>query len=209
MIELHSWKTPNGHKVTMALEELGLDYRIHPIDIGKGQQFDPAFLSIAPNNRIPAIVDDDPADGGEAVALFESGAILLYLAQKAGALLPAEERSRLEATQWLFWQMAGLGPMMGQALHFRRFAPEPVPYAVDRYTAEIARLFRVLDRHLADRPFIAGGDYSVADIACYPWIVLHEWAGQSLDDFPELRRWFEAIRDRPATERAYAIDYVR
>jgi GSH-dependent disulfide-bond oxidoreductase len=202
MIDLYYWTTPNGHKITMFLEEVGLPYRIIPVHIGKGEQFDPAFLAIAPNNRIPAIVDQAPTGGGAPIPLFESGAILLYLAEKTGKLLPADARGRAEVTQWLFWQMGGLGPMAGQNHHFSNYAPEKIPYAIERYTKETNRLYGVLDKRLADRPFVAG-DYSIADIAAYPWIVPYERQGQKLEDFPHLKRWFEAIRDRPATVRAY------
>jgi GST-like protein len=203
MIELYYWTTPNGHKITMFLEEAGLDYRIIPVNINTGAQFDPAFLAIAPNNRIPAIVDTHPTDGGEPVAVFESGAILQYLAEKSGRLLPAELRARVQVMQWLFWQMANLGPMAGQNHHFARYAPEPVPYAIERYVKETNRLYGVLNTRLAGREFIAG-EYSIADIACYPWIVPHERQGQKLENFPHLKRWFEAIRSRAATLRAYA-----
>ena len=203
MIDLYYWTTPNGHKITMFLEEASMPYRIVPINIGKGEQFAPDFLRIAPNNRIPAIVDDQPADGGAPLALFESGAILLYLADKTGRFVAADLRGRNEAIQWLFWQMGGLGPMAGQNHHFTQYAPEKIPYAIERYVKETARLYAVLNKRLADREFIAGS-YSIADMACYPWIVPHEKQGQNLDDFPQLKRWFEAIRQRPATQRAYA-----
>lgn len=203
MIELHYWTTPNGHKVSIFLEEAGVDYKIVPVQIGRGEQFTPAFLKIAPNNRIPAIVDLDPADGGEPIALFESGAILTYLAEKTGKFLPADVRGRAETLQWLFWQMAGLGPMAGQNHHFSQYAPEKIPYAIQRYVNETNRLYGVLDRRLADREFIAGA-YSIADMASYPWIVPHERQGQTLSDFPNLKRWFEAIATRPAVQRAYA-----
>ncbi|MGE5385542.1 MAG: glutathione binding-like protein [Betaproteobacteria bacterium] len=203
MIDLYYWTTPNGHKITMFLEEAALSYRILPINIGKGEQFAPDFLRISPNNRIPAIVDHDPADGGEPVSIFESGAILLYLADRTGRFIPQDLRGRTEALQWLFWQMAGLGPMAGQNHHFCLYAPEQIPYAIDRYVKETARLYAVLDKHLADREFIAG-EYSIADMACYPWIVPHERQRQNLADFPSLKRWFDTIRARPATERAYA-----
>ncbi len=202
MIDLYYWGTPNGLKPRLMLEETGLDYRIVPVDIGKGEQFRPEFLAFAPNNRIPALIDHAPSDGGEPVRLFESGAILQYLAEKSGRFLPADPRGRAEVMQWLFWQVGGLGPMAGQCGHFRIYAPEPVPYAIDRYTRETARLYGVLDKRLAGREFIAG-DYSIADMACYPWIVPHAAHGQDLDDFPQLRRWFEAVRERPATQRAY------
>lgn len=202
MIDLYYWPTPNGHKITLFLEETGLDYRIRPVNISKGEQFDPAFLKIAPNNRMPAIVDQAPADGGAPVSVFESGAILLYLAEKTGRFLPKDLRGRVQVTEWLFWQMAGLGPMLGQNHHFAIYAPEKIPYAIDRYVNETSRLYAVLDRRLQGRDFIAG-DYSIADMACYPWIVPWKRQGQNLDDYPNLRRWFDAIRARPATERAY------
>ena len=204
MIDLYYWTTPNGHKITMFLEEAGLPYRIVPINIGKGEQFAPDFLKIAPNNRIPAIVDQQPADGGAPLSLFESGAILLYLADKSGRFMASDLRGRTETIQWLFWQMGGLGPMAGQNHHFTQYAPEPVPYAIERYVKETARLYAVLNKQLTDREFIAG-DYSIADMACYPWIVPHERQRQNLDDFPNLKRWFAAIRERPATQRAYAL----
>jgi GSH-dependent disulfide-bond oxidoreductase len=203
MIDVYYWTTPNGHKITMFLEETGLAYRIVPVNIGTGAQFEAAFLAIAPNNRIPAVVDHSPADGAGPLSVFESGAILLYLAEKCGQLLPRAQRGRVEVTQWLFWQMAGLGPMAGQNHHFSGYAPEKIPYAIERYLKETNRLYGVLNRRLADREFIAG-DYSIADIACYPWIVPYERQGQRLEDFPHLKRWFEAIHDRPATVRAYA-----
>ncbi len=203
MIELYYWPTPNGHKITLFLEEAGLDYTIEPVDIGSGEQFRPGFLAFSPNNRIPAIIDRAPADGGEAISVFESGAILLYLAQKSGRFLPADVRGRKEVTEWLFWQMGGLGPMAGQNHHFGTYAPEKIPYAIERYVKETNRLYGVLDRRLAGREFIAG-DYSIADMACYPWIVPHARQQQNLDEFPDLKRWFEAIAQRPATVRAYA-----
>jgi len=204
MIDLYYWTTPNGHKITLFLEEAGLPYRIMPINIGKGEQFAADFLRISPNNRIPAIVDHAPADGGAPMPVFESGAILLYLADKTGQFIAPDLRGRNETLQWLFWQMGGLGPMAGQNHHFTQYAPEPIPYAIERYVKETARLYAVLNKHLAGREFIAG-DYSIADMACYPWIVPHEKQGQNLDDFPELKRWFAAIRERPATLRAYAL----
>ena len=204
MIDLYYWTTPNGHKLTMFLEETGLPHRIVPINIGKGEQFAADFLKIAPNNRIPAIVDHAPADGGAPLSLFESGAILLYLADKTGRFIATDLRARNETIQWLFWQMGGLGPMAGQNHHFTQYAPQPIPYAIERYVKETARLYAVLNKQLADREFIAG-DYSIADMACYPWIVPHEKQGQKLDDFPHLQRWFSAIRERPATQRAYAL----
>ncbi|MFT4045581.1 MAG: glutathione S-transferase N-terminal domain-containing protein [Solimonas sp.] len=204
MIELHYWTTPNGHKITIFLEEAGLEYRVVPVNIGRGEQFRPEFLEIAPNNRIPAIVDRAPADGGEPIALFESGAILTYLAEKTGRFLPADTRGRFETLQWLFWQMAGLGPMAGQNHHFRNYAPDKLPYAIERYVKETNRLYGVLDRRLAGREFVAGA-YSIADMAAYPWIVPHEGQGQKLEDFPHLKRWFEAIAARPAVQRAYVL----
>ncbi len=203
MIDLYYWATPNGHKITIFLEEAGLPYKIIPIDIGKGEQFKPEFLKIAPNNRIPAIVDNNPAGGGAPISLFESGAILLYLAEKAGKFIPKDIRGRAEVLQWLFWQMAGLGPMAGQNGHFNSYAPEKIPYAMDRYTQETNRLYGVLNKRLADRPFVAG-EYSIADMASYPWIVPHERHKQTIADFPNLKRWFEAIGARPAVIRAYA-----
>ena len=203
MIDLYYWTTPNGHKITMFLEETGLPYTLKPVNISKGEQFDPAFLAVAPNNRIPAIVDHDPGLGGGALPLFESGAILLYLADKTGRLVPHDARQRWQCIQWLFWQMANLGPMAGQNHHFARYAPEKIPYAIDRYVNETGRLYAVLDRQLHDRDFIVG-DYSIADIACYPW-VQPERQGQNIADFPDLARWKEAIAQRPATKRAYEI----
>jgi GST-like protein len=203
MIDLHYWTTPNGHKVTIFLEETGLPYTLRPVHIGKGEQFDPAFLAIAPNNRIPAIVDHAPPDGGAPLAMMESGAILLYLAGKTGRYYPHDLRGRAEVVQWLFWQMAGLGPMAGQAHHFLHYAPEPIPYAIDRYVRETGRLYGVLNKRLADREFVAG-DYSIADMACYPW-VLPERQRQDLEDFPHLKRWKETIAARPAVQRAYAL----
>ena len=202
MIDLYYWTTPNGHKITIYLEEAGLAYKIIPVNISKGDQLKPEFLTISPNNRIPAIVDREPTGGGAPVAVFESGAILQYLAEKTGKLMPSNLRGRYEVIQWLFWQMGGLGPMAGQNHHFSQYAPEKIPYAIDRYVRETNRLYGVLNKHLADRAFIAG-DYSIADIAAYPWIVPHQRQGQSLEDFPHLKRWFEAIRSRPATVRAY------
>jgi len=202
MIELHYWPTPNGHKITIFLEEVGLPYRLHPVNIGKGDQFNPDFLKFAPNNRIPAIRDLNPADGGAPHSVFESGAILVYLAQKTGKFLPDEMRARSRVMEWLFWQMGGLGPMAGQNHHFNQYAPEKIPYAMERYTKETNRLYGVLDRQLAQHPFVAG-DYSIADMACYPWIVPYERQGQKLEDFPHLKRWFEAMAKRPAVIRAY------
>lgn len=202
MIDLYSWPTPNGLKVSIFLEEAGLDHRVHPINIGNGDQFAPEFLAIAPNNRIPAIVDRDPADGGAAISVFESGAILTYLADKTGQFLPTDTRGCNEAMQWLFWQMGGLGPMAGQNHHFNIYAPEKIPYAMDRYVKETARLYGVLDKRLADRDHVAGA-YSIADMAIYPWIVPHENQQQRLEDFPNLKRWFDRMAARPAIVRVY------
>ncbi len=204
MIDLYYWHTPNGHKITLFLEEADVPYTIHRVDIGKGEQFKPEFLAIAPNNRIPAIVDTMPADGGEALSVFESGAILLYLAEKTGKFLPKDIRGRTNVLQWLFWQMAGLGPMAGQNGHFNVYAPEKIPYAMERYTKETGRLYGVLNKQLQGRDFINGSDYSIADMACYPWIVPHQNHKQNLADFPDLKRWYETIQARPATIRAYA-----
>lgn len=204
MIDLYYWTTPNGHKITIFLEEAGLPYSIKPINIGKGEQFAPEFLKISPNNRIPAIVDSEPVDGGGPLSVFESGAILEYLAMETSKFLPSDVRRRADVMQWLFWQMGGLGPMLGQNHHFRGYAAEKITYAIERYTKETERLYGVLDDRLADREFIAT-DYSIADMACYPWIVLHERQGQNLDDFPHLKRWYETLQKRPAVERAYAI----
>jgi GST-like protein len=204
MIDLHYWPTPNGHKVTLFLEEAGVDYRIVPVNIGKGEQFRPEFLAISPNNRMPAIVDHAPADGGAPLSVFESGAILLYLADKTKRFIPSDPRGRVATTEWLFWQMGGLGPMTGQYGHFSVYAPEPVPYAIDRYTREAQRLLGVLDRRLAGRAFIAGDDYTIADMACYPWISPYTKAPLDLGPFAEVRRWHAAIAARPATQRAYA-----
>lgn len=204
MIDLHYFPTPNGLKITLFLEETGLPHRIIPVDIRNGGQFDPAFLAVSPNNRIPAIVDHAPVDGGAAISIFESGAILLYLAEKMGRFLPVDIRARTETIQWLFWQMAGLGPMAGQSGHFRRAAPEQIPYALRRYADETRRLYAVLDRRLADRPFIAGEAYSIADMACFPWIEAHEGLGQTMEDLPHLAAWLQRIKTRPATIRAIA-----
>ncbi|WP_122875321.1 glutathione binding-like protein [Pseudomonas viridiflava] len=205
MIDLHYWTTPNGHKISLFLEESGLAYKVFPVNIGKNEQFEPDFLKISPNNRIPAIVDHDPADGGAPLSLFESGAILLYLAEKTGRFIPSDLRGRQEVSQSLFWQMGGLGPMAGQNHHFNRFAKEKIPYAIERYVNETARLYGVLDKRLADRDFVAGSDYSIADMAIYPWIVPHTYQQQDLNDFPHLKRWFESIANRDATKRAYAL----
>ena len=203
MIDVHYWPTPNGKKITIALEELGLPYKIIPVNIGRGEQFRPEFLAISPNNRMPAVVDREPAGGGAPIAIFESGAILIYLAEKTGRLIPADVRGRVNVLQWLMWQMGGLGPMLGQAHHFRSYAPEKIPYAIDRYTNEAHRLYGVLDKQLDGRQFIAG-DFSIADIASWPWIN-PQGQGQSFDEFPHLARWYEAVKARPAVQRGAAV----
>ena len=202
MIDLHYWRTPNGHKITIFLEETGLPYRIVPVNIGKGDQFTPEFLKIGPNNRMPAIVDTEPKDGGAPISVFESGAILEYLGDKTGRFFPAEARVRSEVRQWLFWQMGGLGPMAGQNHHFAIYAPEKLPYAINRYVNETNRLYGVRNKRLADREFIAG-NYSIADIASYPWVVPYKNQSQNIDDFPHLKRWLETVKARPAVVRAY------
>lgn len=196
MIRLHMWATPNGYKVSIMLEEIGLRYTVVPVDIGKGEQFDPAFLAISPNNKIPAIVDPEGPDG-KPVSVFESGAILLYLARKTGLLLPSDERGFTTVIEWLMFQMGGLGPMAGQAHHFRHYAAHAIPYAVERYTAEVARLYRVMDRRLGETPYLAG-QYSIADIASFPWVRRHERHGIVLADYPHVQRWYETIAARPA-----------
>ena len=203
MIDLYCWTTPNGHKITIFLEETSLSYSIKPINIGAGEQFTPEFLALSPNNRIPAIVDREPSDGGTPLSIFESGAILQYLAEKTGQFLTKDLRGRTETMQWLFWQMGGLGPMLGQNHHFSGYAPEKIPYAIGRYLKETERLYGVLDERLADREFIAGA-YSIADMAAYPWIV-HTKDRQDLDDYLHIRRWFEIVERRPAVQRAYEI----
>ena len=203
MIDLHYWTTPNGHKITIFLEETGLPYKIFPVNIGKGEQFKREFLAISPNNRIPAMVDHDPPGGGAPIAVFESGAMLLYLADKTGRFIARDIRGRTDTIQWLFWQMGNLGPMAGQNNHFSNYAVEKLPYAIDRYHNEVNRLYGVLNTRLADRPYIAG-EYSIADMASYPWVTIHERQHQTIDDFPNVKRWLEAIKARPAVERAYA-----
>jgi len=204
VIDLYTWGTPNGRKVSVALEELGLQYQVFPINITKNEQFAPDFLRISPNNKIPAIVDHEPPWGGGPYALFESGAILVYLADKTGKLIPPGPQGRYDCLQWLMFQMGGLGPMLGQAHHFRRFAPEQLPYAIKRYTDETARLYGVLNKRLGEAEYLAG-DYSIADIASYPWIARHEWQGQKLEDFPNLKRWYEANAARPAVKRGFEV----
>ncbi len=204
MITLHTWSTPNGYKISIALEELGLAYSVNAIDITRGEQFAPEFLALNPNNKIPAIVDEDGPDG-EPVTVFESGAILLYLADKTGSLMPTKARERLEAMQWLMLQMGSVGPMLGQAHHFLRFAPDIIPYAIERYSREAARLYGVLNTRLSGREWLVGSAYSVADIATFPWIARHEWQGIDLARYPEVKRWFDAIAARPAVQRGLAV----
>lgn len=199
MIDLHFWPTPNGLKISIALEELGLPYTVHPVDIGKGEQFKPEFLAISPNNRIPAIVDRDTG-----ISVFESGAILVYLAEKTGTFLPAGGQARAEVLQWLMWQMGGLGPMAGQAHHFRQYAPEPIPYGIERYTREVTRLYGVLDRRLAQREFVAG-ELSIADFAIFPWVAPWEQQGQVLADFAHVSRWFATMAARPGVDRGRRV----
>ena len=203
MIDLYYWPTSNGNKITTMLEECGLDYTIHPIDITAGDQFQPDFLKLSPNNRMPAIVDHDPSDGGALIDLFESGAILLYLAEKTGQFYPTDLRERYSVMKWLMWQMGGLGPMAGQNHHFGRFAAEKIPYAIERYRSETARLYGVLNGALDGRSFITG-DYSIADMACYPWIARYEWQEMDLGKYPNVQRWYEQIAARPATQTGYA-----
>ena len=205
MIDLYYWTTPNGHKISIMLEEAKLAYRVKPINIGRGEQFDPEFLTIAPNNRIPAIVDHVPNDGGQPLSMFESGAILEYLADKSGLFLPAAGRERYIVLQWLHWQMGGLGPMAGQNHHFCHYAPQKIEYAIERYVRETNRLYSVLDQRLAQHTYVGGDDYSIADMAIYPWIVPWEKQGQTIDEFPDLERWFEMVKARPAVRRAYAL----
>lgn len=205
MIDLYYWTTPNGNKILMFAEETGIAYRIIPVNIGKGEQFEPKFLQISPNNRIPAIVDHAPVDGGEPLSVFESGEILVYLAEKTGQLLPQSLRERVRVMEFLFWQMGGLGPMLGQNHHFAIYAPEKVPYAIERYVKETNRLYGVLNKQLAQHEFVGGASYSVADIACYPWIAQWERQSISFDEFPHVHRWFQAVGARPATVRAYEI----
>ncbi|EAZ92833.1 glutathione binding-like protein [Crocosphaera chwakensis] len=204
MIDLYYWTTPNGHKITIFLEEAQLDYEIKLINIAKGEQFSPEFLEISPNNRIPAIIDHSPENSGQPISIFESGAILFYLAKKTKRFLPTDIRGEIDVMQWLFWQMGGLGPMLGQNHHFSQYAPEKVPYAINRYVKETERLYGVLDEQLKDKEYIAK-DYSIADMAVYPWIVPHQQQKQNLSDFPNIKRWFESIQNRPAVQTAYEI----
>lgn len=202
MIDLYYWPTPNGWKISIMLEECALPYRVIPVNIGKGDQFKPEFLAISPNNRMPAIVDNDAPEGP--ISIFESGAILVYLAEKTGQFMPRDVRGRSEVLQWLFWQVGGLGPMAGQLGHFRNYAPETIPYAVDRYAKEYNRLLGVIERRLADREFLAD-DYSIADMAAWPWVRGHERLGQSLDEFPRVKRWVDAIAARPAVQKGVEV----
>jgi GST-like protein len=204
MIDLYSWATPNGHKVHIMLEECGLPYRVHPINIGTGDQFKPDFLKISPNNKIPAIVDSEGPDG-QPISLFESGAILLYLASKTGKFLPKTDRARFEMMQWLMFQVGGVGPMLGQTHHFRIYAPEKIDYAINRYTNEAKRLYGVMDKQVAKHPYLAGDEYTIADIATFPW--LRSWQNQGVDwsDYPHLKKWFDAIAERPAVQRGVQV----
>jgi GST-like protein len=204
MIDLYTWSTPNGRKVSIMLEELGLEYTAHAVDIGADEQFAPDFLAISPNNKIPAIVDHDAPDGGD-LAVFESGAILIYLAEKCGRFLPTDLRPRMDTLQWLMFQMGGVGPMFGQAHHFLRFAPEPVPYAKARYGNETRRLYGVMDKHLASAEYLAAGEYTIADIATFPWAARHEWQEVDLAEFPNVKRWYDAIWQRPAVKIGYDV----
>lgn len=204
MIDLYFWTTPNGYKVTILLEEFGWKYDVIPVHIGKGEQFKPGFLKISPNNKIPALVDRD-GPGHASIAIFESGAIMMYLAEKSGwRFMPADTRRRYDVVQWLMFQMGSVGPMLGQAHHFRRYAPEPIPYAVERYTNEAHRIYSVIDRRLSEAPYLAG-EYSIADMATYPWLRPHKWQGQELAEFPHLSRWYADVRARPAVQRGLAV----
>ncbi|UAY93423.1 GSH-dependent disulfide bond oxidoreductase [Pectobacterium polaris] len=205
MIDLYYAPTPNGHKITLFLEEANLPYQLHRVNISKGEQFRPEFLAISPNNKIPAIVDTQPAEGDTPISLFESGAILLYLAEKHSVLLSSSLRERTATLQWLFWQVSGFGPMLGQNHHFNHYAPQPVPYAIERYQQETQRLYRVLDKHLQDSPWLAGENYSIADIATYPWVVSYARQRVDLDDYPAVKAWYTRISERPATQRAYQL----
>ncbi|SOY67360.1 putative S-transferase [Cupriavidus taiwanensis] len=204
MIDLYFWSTPNGYKVSILLEELAMPYNVIPVHLGKGQQFAPEFLAVSPNNKIPAIIDHDGPDG-QAISMFESGAIMMYLAEKSGyRFMPQDTRRRYQVVQWLMFQMGGVGPMLGQAHHFRKYAPEQIAYAIDRYTNEARRLYTVIDRRLANTEYLAG-EYSIADMATYPWLRAHKWQGQDLADYPNLQRWYSAVRDRPAVQRGIAV----
>ena len=204
MIDLYYWPTPNGWKISIALEEMGLDYRVVPVNIGKGEQFEPDFLKISPNNRMPAIIDQDPADGGEPISVFETGAILIYLAEKCGKFLPSDLRGRKEVIEWVMWQMGGLGPMLGQNGHFKFYAPEKIPYAQERYSTEVLQLFDVLNSRLEGRDYICG-EYSIADMACWPWIITYKRQEIDLGEFPNIRRWYDNLKTRPALRRGYEV----
>ncbi|MGB7182784.1 MAG: glutathione S-transferase N-terminal domain-containing protein [Burkholderiaceae bacterium] len=204
MIDAYYWPTPNGWKISIALEEMGLEYQVMPVNIGKGEQFEASFLQISPNNRMPAIVDHDPVDGGEPVSVFESGAILIYLAEKSGQFLPSDLRGRKEVLEWLMWQMGGMGPMFGQSGHFKFYAPEKLPYPMDRYDTEMHRLYGVLDKRLQDREFICD-NYSIADMACWPWVITYKRQEVNLEEFPNVRRWYKALQNRPALRRGYGV----
>jgi GST-like protein len=206
-IDLYTWGTPNGRKVSIALEELELPYEVHSIDIGKGQQHEPEFLAISPNNKIPAIVDPDGPDG-EPISVFESGAILIYLAEKTGKLMPSEPRARYQALEWIMWQMGNFGPFLGQVHHFKRYAPEKIPYAIDRYDKEARRLYGVLDRRLAEAPYVVGEDYGIADILIFPWAARHGWQEIDLTDYPNVARWYAAIEARPAVQRGMCVPFL-
>lgn len=204
MIRLYFWPTPNGYKISILLEELGLPYSVEPVHIGKGEQFAPKFLKFSPNNKIPALLDPDGPDG-KPYKLFESAAIMMYLAEKAGLkFLPQDVAARFDVVQWLMFQTASMAPMLGQAHHFRKYAPEQIPYAIDRYTSEAGRLYRVMEDRLSDHPYLAG-EYSIADMAAYPWLRAHSWQGQKLEDYPAIQRWYNAIRERPAVQRGLAV----
>ncbi|MBO6827583.1 MAG: glutathione S-transferase N-terminal domain-containing protein [Sneathiella sp.] len=204
MIDLYYWPTPNGWKISIALEEMGLPYKVIPVNIGRGDQFQDEFLKISPNNRMPAIVDHDPIGGGEPISVFETGAILLYLAEKTGKFMPSDIRGRTEVTEWVMWQMGGLGPMLGQNGHFKFYAPEQIPYAQERYGNEALRLFGVLDRRLEGRDYICG-DYSIADMACWPWIITYKKQEINLGDFPNVRRWYDLCKTRPLLRKGYEV----
>lgn len=205
MIDLYYWSTPNGHKIRIFLEEANVPYQLHTVDIGKGEQFAPEFLAISPNNKIPAIVDHKPDDDNGPLAIFESGAILWYLAEKRRQFIPTSMRAKAEVSEWLFWQMSSIGPMLGQNHHFRNYALEKIPYAIDRYTRETTRLYGVLDKHLADREWVAANQYTIADMAIYPWLVPYEKQGQNLKDFPHVARWFKNIQERVAVKKVYEL----
>ncbi len=205
MIDLYYWPTPNGWKVTIALEEMGLPYQIKYVDIGKGEQFNPDFLTISPNNRMPAMVDHEPQSGGAPISIFESGAILLYLSEKTGKLISSDPRNKVAAIEWLMWQMGGLGPMCGQVHHFSRYAPETIPYAVDRYVNEANRLYGVLNKRLEGRKYICDDGYSIADIASWGWVAIADWHQIDLENFPNVKRWDETMKARPAVQKGFAI----